>query len=274
MEQAKIRKLKKYFQEENNVLMAFVFGSYAKGKAMRESDFDIAVYLNPKLEQKEKEKTEDRIWSKVSRIIEKEVDLVCLNQAPATLVSSVLKSGILLVIKDRKLYWKLYLEKSLEAEDFLQFARDFFQIARAAKSLNPEEETKLLERIQFLKNELQEIENFKKITFEEYEKNRDKKRNIERWVENIINATIDIAKIISASEKKKMPRSYEEALRDFGTLVGLTREEVEKFSRFANLRNILAHEYLDILYNKIQDFIKESPGLYKKILNFLERYLK
>jgi len=268
MEQAKIRKLKKYFQEENNVLMAFVFGSYAKGKEMEESDIDIAVYL------KEKEK-EDDIWSRVSRIIEdKEVDLVCLNEAPASLISNVFKTGIPLVIKDKKLYWELYLQKSTEAEDFLHFARDFFRIFKSAKSLTPEQQTKLLKRLRFLENELTEIKEFKKLTFKEYKDDKVKKRNIERWVESIINATIDIAKLILASEKKEMPRSYEEALRDFGILTGLTGKKSIKFSRFANLRNILAHEYLDILYSKIQDFIKESPDLYKKILNFLERYLK
>jgi len=41
-----------------------------------------------------------------------------------------------------------------------------------------------------------------------------------------------------------MPKTYEEALRNFGLFIGLNEEESKKFSRFANLRNILAHEYL------------------------------
>lgn len=270
MKQKEIKRLKEYFEKREDVLMAFIFGSYAKGREMEESDFDVAVYLK----ENEKEKQDD-IWLRVSRIIDnKEVDLVCLNEAPATLVSSVFKTGIPLVVKDKKLYWELYLEKSTEAEDFLHFARDFFRISKSAKSLTSEQQTKFLERLRFLESELTEIEGFKKLTFKEYKDDKIKKRNIERWVESIINATIDIAKLILASEKKEMPKSYEAALFNFALFVGFSAKESEKFSKFAQLRNILAHEYLDILYKKIQNFIKESPSLYKKIFKFLEKYSK
>lgn len=261
-----IKALRKYFKKEPSVIMAFVFGSFAKGFETEESDFDIAVYLSEK-------KEEDKIWSEVTDIVRKEIDLVCLNEAPASLISNILKTGVPLVIKDKKLYGELYLKMSLEAEDFLEFTRDFWKIYKKAKSLIPEEKIRVLQRFQFLESEFKEIEEFKKLSFKEYQENKIKRRNLERWTENIINATIDIAKIILASEKKRMPKTYEEALRNFGLFIGLDEEESKKFSRFANLRNILAHEYLDILYRRIQSFIKESPAFYKKIFDFLEEYL-
>ena len=133
----KIKRLKEYFKKTPEVLMAFVFGSYAKNMAGEESDFDIAIYL------KEKEK-ENKIWSKISRIVEKEVDLVCLNEAPASLISNIFKTGIALSIKDKRLYWELYLRASSEAEDFLAFSRDFWAIYERSNSLIPEDETRLL----------------------------------------------------------------------------------------------------------------------------------
>ena len=48
-------------------------------------------------------------------------------------------------------------------------------------------------------------------------------------MENILNATIDIAKIVLASEKKLMPRTYEDALFNFSFLAGLSEEEAGKF---------------------------------------------
>ena len=71
-----------------------------------------------------------------------------------------------------------------------------------------------------------------------------------------------------------MPRTYEEAMRNFGILSGLNETESKKFSNFASLRNVLAHEYPEILYQRIQDFIRLSPKLYKKIFVFLKVYLK
>jgi len=261
-----IENLKKYFKKEPSIILAFLFGSFAKGFETEESDFDIAVYLKDT-------KKENEIWSKSTEIIKREIDLVCLNETSATLVSNVFKTGVPLAIKDRDLYWNLYLEKSLESEDFLEFSKDFFKIYKKAKSLIPEEKNRILERLQFLDSELKEIREFKKLTFKEYEENKTKRRNIERWTENIINATIDIAKIILASEKKRMPKTYAEALFNFGIFAGLTEEEANKLSSFSNLRNILAYEYLDILYQKIQNFIKESQKLYKEIFGFLGKYL-
>jgi uncharacterized protein YutE (UPF0331/DUF86 family)/predicted nucleotidyltransferase len=263
----KIAALKKYLAKEPQVILAFLFGSFAKGLEMRESDFDIAVYLKEKKEEAE-------IYHEVSKIVEKNVNLVCLEEAPANLISAIYKTGIPLAIKDKKLYWELYLRKSLEAEDFSEFVKDFWRISKKSKSLEEEEKNRILERLHFLKSELREIEVFKKLGYKEYSEDKIKRRNVERWAENILNATIDIAKIVMASEKEKMPRSYEEALLYFGIFAGLTEEESKKLAKFADLRNILAHEYLDVLYGKIQEFIKESPKFYKKMFDFLEKSLK
>jgi len=265
----KIESLKKYFEKEPAVILAFLFGSYAKGLEMEESDFDVAVYLKePSI------KKEDEVWSKVSQVINENVDLVCLNNAPAMLVSDVFKTGIPLKIGDKKLYWELYLKTSSEAEDFLEFIEDFWRIKQRAKSLSREEKERLRVRFDFLNDEVKKIDKFKELSWQDYLNNWDKRKIVERWVETIINAAIDIAKIVLASEQKEMPRDYKEALFKFALLVGFDAKSSEEFSRLANLRNILAHEYLDILYERIQNFIKEFPGLYKKTFIFLEKYLK
>lgn len=269
--QDQIKLLKDYFLKSPDVSMAFLFGSYSMGRETYESDFDVAVYF--RLWEDANYKIEDNLWSDITEIVNKEVDLVCLNNAPASLVSNIIKTGIPLIIKDKKLYWNIYLRSSLEAEDFSSFAEDYFEIYKKAKSLIPEQKVRLIERLQFLDGELKEIDIFKKLDSKEYHDNKFQRRNVERWTENIINASIDIAKIVLASEKRMMPKTYEEALRNFGILAGLTEEESKNLSRFANLRNILAHEYLDVLYGRIQIFIKESPSLYHKVLDFLETYL-
>lgn len=264
--------LKDYFEKRDDILMAFVFGSYAKKQEISGSDFDVAVHFATERNNADYKK-EDEMRSDIADIVKKEIDLVCLNKAPASLTSSIIKTGIPLVIKNKKLYWKIYLKVSLEAEDFWNFARDYFRIYKTAKSLAPEQKTMLLQRLQFLDSELKEIEKFKKTTFNEYQEDKTKRRNIERWAENIINAAIDISKIILSSERKRMPKTYENALRDFGILSGLNQEEIKRLPKFANLRNILAHEYLDILYERIQNFILEFPPLYKKMSDFLKKYI-
>ena len=154
--------LKYYFLKRTDVVMAFVFGSYAKGWEMTESDFDLAVYFRVKEKGPEQlgAFSESEVYSDISRIIKKEVDLVCLNDAPASLVSQVIKTGLPLVIKDRKLYWETYLRKSLEAEDFLYFLEGFSQIKQKAQSLNPEEKERLILRLDYLRDEFAELARF------------------------------------------------------------------------------------------------------------------
>ncbi|HID95445.1 MAG TPA: nucleotidyltransferase domain-containing protein [Candidatus Latescibacteria bacterium] len=49
---------------------------------------------------------------------------------------------------------------------------------------------------------------FSKMDWRTYNLDRDLRRNLERWLENIVNCSIDIAKIILASEGREIPGSY------------------------------------------------------------------
>jgi len=55
-----------------------------------------------------------------------------------------------------------------------------------------------------------------------------------------------------------MPKTYQQALLKFGFFVGLEEKEAEELSTFAKLRNILAHEYLEVTYGGIKKFIDVS----------------
>lgn len=103
MEKDKIVKiLKEYFEKEDNVIFAYLFGSYAKGKERENSDVDIAVYVNELIAKDSKKVLDFQIkhMSNISDILKKEVDLVILNQASPLLRHEVISEGILLVEKD------------------------------------------------------------------------------------------------------------------------------------------------------------------------------
>ena len=85
----------------------------------------------------------------------------------------------------------------------------------------------------------------------------------------MVNAGIDISKIILASEKRDVPKTYEQALLSFGILAGLDEEAALRFASFGRLRNIPAHEYLDLTFDQIKSFIKDAPPLFSVVLSFL-----
>lgn len=278
-EKNKEGELKEYFTKKPEVLFAFLFGSLVTGRKTEDSDIDIAVYFKPfrrglEFQEERNYPGEKEMWSDLVDILETDnVDLVVLNRAAPNLAYNILKTGLPLTLKDKGLYLDFYLTVSKEAEDFSGFMEDYLETKTSARSLSQEARARLIQRLDYLLTYLPEKDKFFKLDFDTYSSNPDQRRNIERWAENIANATIDIAKIILACEKKEMPKTYKAALLDFGFFFELNEKEAREFSGVANLRNILAHEYLDILYKRIRDFLMDILPLYERLINFLKNYV-
>ncbi|PKN00276.1 MAG: hypothetical protein CVU78_01955 [Elusimicrobia bacterium HGW-Elusimicrobia-2] len=272
----KIKLLKDYFSKEPSVEMAYVFGSYAKDRVMSESDFDIAVYFKPEGREIEYEKVreypdEDRIWADVDKITGINTDLVVMNRCPSTLAFEILQTGKEIIVKDEGLRLEFYLIASSVAEDFRGFVKDFWAIEQRSASLSEQDRVKLIKRAEFLNRELMLYSIFKDLNFKGYSDDRIKQLSVERWIENIANASIDIAKIVLSSDKKKMPETYKETLKLFGVLYDFGEEKTEKLAEFAGLRNFLAHEYLDIRFEKIKRFIAAAEPLYRELIEFVNK---
>jgi hypothetical protein len=133
--------------------------SSVSGRQSNESDVDVAVYLSDPTQ-------EDRIWRDLTQRLQSTVDLVRMDRSPATLNSAVFKEGIPLVIRDRRLYRRLCLDQTLEAEDFAEFAREYAAVMRRSASLSPEDETRVRERLALLQAELRELDAFSLISRE------------------------------------------------------------------------------------------------------------
>jgi predicted nucleotidyltransferase len=125
--------LKPYFQQRGDVLMAFLFGSWASGRSCEESDVDIAVYFRPHEGRLEIENPDARyeeepaLWRLVEETLGKEVDLLVLNRAAPAIAESAI-SGEPIVIKDRGIYLDFMLRVTAEAEDFRVTAADYWRL--------------------------------------------------------------------------------------------------------------------------------------------------
>lgn len=131
-----LKKLKDYFEKRDDVLMAFLFGSYAKSMPHSESDIDIAVYFKTKSNRLEWEEFdveydgEDEIWLDLEKLLKRNIDLIVLNRARSTIANSAI-NGIPIIIKDRGLYLDFMLRVSTEAEDYRETVEDFWRIKQA-----------------------------------------------------------------------------------------------------------------------------------------------
>ena len=128
-----LTQLQDYFEERDEVLMAFLFGSLAKGLDRLGSDVDIAVYFRPDTgnlqwdEPRARYKGEEEIWSHLERMLEREVDLIVLNRASPTVAESALK-GVPIVIKDRGVYLDFLIRVTSEAIDFREWVESYWRL--------------------------------------------------------------------------------------------------------------------------------------------------
>lgn len=266
----KIRELKNYFEERDDVVMAFIFGSRAKGRERLTSDWDVAVYL--KAEDRE---IEQGLWDKVEAILGSETDVVVLNRAPAVLAWTILRTGLPLVIKSRLEYLRLLKKTGHEANAWYRTARRYHQIFERSSSLSEEDRNMLRRTIQFLVQEVSDYEKFRKLTWQEYESDRAKKREVERWAEQLVNAVIDAAEVVLASERRVIPETYRQIVRALGTIPPFDQKEdlYEKLAQWTELRNILAHEYLDYRWKELARFIQESEPTFLSLIKHLTSFL-
>ncbi len=133
---------------------------------------------------------------------------------------------------------------------------------------------RLVKHLIFLEKELNDYESFKSLTWDEYNLNRSKQRDVERWIENIINSSVDIAKIILTSEGITMPDTYKDIAASLLLVKDFSKKDVEDISKRVRLRNIISHEYLDIRWSSIKKFIVETESLYKNFLDATKKYLE
>ena len=87
-----------FFEEEKPIVVAYLFGSMAKGTAGRLSDVDIAILMS-----RDHRPTLDYhlyLMSKLANILRREVDVVILNEATPLLRFEVIKHGKVLYCRD------------------------------------------------------------------------------------------------------------------------------------------------------------------------------
>lgn len=131
----------------------------------------------------------------------------------------------------------------------------------------------ILRRLDFLSTEVQDIPKFRTMTQHEYVTDRDRRRNLERLVENVVNATTDMAKIVLAARDLPIPESYRQSVEQLGVIGVLEPTVAGTVAEFTRLRNVLAHQYLDIRWQSLRKFIREAPPALEEFLAAMGQFV-
>jgi uncharacterized protein YutE (UPF0331/DUF86 family) len=116
----------------------------------------------------------------------------------------------------------------------------------------------IVQRIDFIRIQIKDLEQFNNLDWKIYSIDRNVQRNVERLAENVANAAIDISKIVLAGEDVEMPNSYKDIILKLADVGIFNSQLAARIADYAALRNILAHQYLDLKWDKIKFFIKNA----------------
>ena len=141
--------------------------------------------------------------------------------------------------------------------------------------INNTQRTSIVKRIDFIETELKDLDEYKKLDFENYSQDRKTRRDVERLAENIANASIDIGKIILAGEDIELPETYKDIFIKLAEIRMVDKKLSEGLSDLVRLRNILAHQYLDIKWEMIKNFKDRGMDEVKTYLMIIKtKYFK
>ena len=119
-----------------------------------------------------------------------------------------------------------------------------------------------------ISEEMKEFEEeYSRKTKDDYKNDRRLQKLIDRTVENILTALIEIAGTF-LTEKGIAADSYADALRKCAQKLDLSEGDQEKIASLAFHRNRLAHRYLNFRWQAVEDF-SEKRSLIAKILALL-----
>ena len=130
---------------------------------------------------------------------------------------------------------------------------------------------RIAESVKFLSEEIREFnEEYVSKSWKDYQKDKKTQKLMDRTVENILTALIEVCGTVLAEEGIGGD-SYSDALRKAGGFFGLSDEEQDNLAKLAIQRNRLAHRYLNFRWQAIKMFDEQKELVLRLITNILER---
>ena len=129
---------------------------------------------------------------------------------------------------------------------------------------------RIIESLQFMAGELKEFDQeyaFK--TWENYQNDKKLQKLIDRTIENILTALIEICGTILTQQNVSV-ENYAQVLGECAKRFSFPAQEQESLSKLALQRNRLAHRYLNFRWQAVAMFKEHRPLVNKTLAKIME----
>lgn len=243
---SRLEELRRSLTKDENVLLAYLFGSQAKGEAIDESDIDVAILLK------------DESWEATSKLMGTiadalkvgigRVDIVNLARAGPIVKSSVLTDGVKLVDKGT-------FENALY-EDVINRLPDTRRLLASYlnESTNPIRKEVLISKLMSLDEEVSVLKtHVLNRPADQVVRDPLLKRVLRDSMRVAIESMIDICKHMVASMKLGIAKEYRDYPSKLSERGLLPNDLSTKLMDYTKLRNVIVHRYAEIDFNLLHN---------------------
>ncbi len=132
---------------------------------------------------------------------------------------------------------------------------------------------RIMESLAYITKEMDEFESdYSLKTWQEYQSDIKLQKLIDRTIENILTAFIEVCGTI-LTEENILAESYTDVMRKAGNFFGFGEEELEILAKLAIQRNRLAHRYLNFRWQVVKFYV-QNKDLLKRLLISIYEYEK
>ena len=127
---------------------------------------------------------------------------------------------------------------------------------------------RISESLGYISKEMEEFESdYSKKTWSDYQSDRKLQKLMDRTVENILTALIEICGTILTQEGISC-ENYGDVLKRTGKLFGFSEDEQETLAKLAIQRNRLAHRYLNFRW-QVMKFYSDNKSLIQRLVSLM-----
>jgi uncharacterized protein YutE (UPF0331/DUF86 family)/predicted nucleotidyltransferase len=285
MEPKPVERLIEYFKRcPYPVVLAYLFGSAAKGEITPLSDIDVAVYLD--LDKAKRVDLYLPLLASLQELVgDRRVDLVYLNDAPAGLAYSIISGKLLHCADERK---RVEIETGILAsyldEQMLHEARHRLIRRRilagrmGERGLDMIDRRAINERLEYIRLTLARLSRRRGLTLEEFRADEDGYRASLYDLQTCLEAMADIGNHIIAAMALRKPKDRRDIMIVLAEAGIIPKPLGERLAQAQAMRNIIVHGYLDIILDEVYKVIQEGLGdieeFCRSIVSYIDRVTK
>lgn len=120
------------------------------------------------------------------------------------------------------------------------------------------DEDVFVDRLQYINQYTDDLKQMRGLSREQYLNDMVTQRAVERTLLNLVQACIDLAQHVRASENLSPSGTAKQEMEALGNADVLSRETQEKMEEAVGFRNILAHRYGEIDHEIVYDVLHEE----------------